>query len=280
MDTDTYTIVINCPDEKGLVHRITGALLTLGLNIEEQDEFVDAAAQHFFLRTAVVGASSIAHIEQETTRVLPDTAHLRVSQSEKKNIVIFASQEPHCLGDLLLRHDYGELKAHILAVISNHRSLEKLVGRFDIPFHYIPAAGRSRIEHEQDVQAVLGNYSFDYLVLAKYMRILSQEFVSGFKEKIINIHHSFLPAFIGAKPYHRAFERGVKIIGATAHFVTADLDEGPIISQDTAAVTHRYSVKDMIRTGRNIEKIVLADALRLVFDERVLVKDNKTIVFN
>ncbi|MFW5607605.1 MAG: formyltetrahydrofolate deformylase, partial [Campylobacter hyointestinalis] len=164
-------------------------------------------------------------------------------------------------------------------VVANHDTLKPLVEKFDIPFNLVSAENLSREEHENAVLEVLKKYKFDYMVLAKYMRILSPFFVSNFPKKIINIHHSFLPAFIGANPYKQAFERGVKIIGATAHFVTDDLDEGPIITQDVIRVNHEMTWKDMQRAGRNVEKVVLSNALDLVFDERVFVHENKTVIF-
>ena len=191
-----------------------------------------------------------------------------------------ATKEPHALGDILIRYCDKELDANILAVIANRDNLKSLVKRFNIPFIYINADGLSREEHEALILKELSKYkNIDYIVLAKYMRILTPNFVKKYEGKIINIHHSFLPAFIGANPYKQAYERGVKIIGATAHFVTNDLDEGPIIAQDVIPVNHRYSWKDMQQAGRDVEKIVLARALKLVLEDRVFITNNKTVVF-
>lgn len=190
-----------------------------------------------------------------------------------------ATKESHALGDILIRHADGELDARIECVLSNHDTLEALVRRFDIPFMCVPAEGMSREEHEEHVMKLINQFEFDFIVLAKYMRILTPGFVKAFEKKIINIHHSFLPAFIGANPYKQAHERGVKIIGATAHFVTDDLDEGPIIAQDVIPVNHRMEWRDMQRAGRDVEKVVLSRALSYVLNDRVFVHGNKTIVF-
>ncbi|HKI45909.1 MAG TPA: formyltetrahydrofolate deformylase, partial [Balneolales bacterium] len=189
------------------------------------------------------------------------------------------TKEPHCIGDLLLRHAYDDLPGHICAVISNYDILQPLVEKFDIPFHHISHVDRSREKHEQEILDVIENYNPEYLVLAKYMRILTSGFIDCFASRIINIHHSFLPAFMGAQPYRQAFERGVKIIGATAHFVTQDLDMGPIIAQDILPVDHTYSPEDMAQAGHDVEKIVLAKALKMVLEERVFLHNNRTVVF-
>ncbi|MCL4115948.1 UNVERIFIED_CONTAM: hypothetical protein GTU68_032766 [Idotea baltica] len=187
--------------------------------------------------------------------------------------------EPHCIGDLLVRNEFGTMNTEIVGVISNHEKLRSLVERFNLPFHFISHKNKERIEHENEIHEILEQYEPEYIVLAKYMRILTPSFVARYKHRLINIHHSFLPAFIGANPYRQAYERGVKIIGATAHFVTDNLDEGPIIAQDVKRVGHRFSAKDMSKAGKDVEKIVLANALSLVFNERVFIHGNKTIIF-
>ncbi|RRN76429.1 formyltetrahydrofolate deformylase, partial [Pseudoxanthomonas sp. SGD-10] len=189
------------------------------------------------------------------------------------------TKEYHCLSDILVRNHFKTLGATVEAVIGNYEVLGNICERFDVPFHYISHEGKEKTDYENEIKQQLSHYVFDYLVLAKYMRILSPDFVAAFPNRIINIHHSFLPAFIGANPYKRAFERGVKLIGATAHFVTNDLDEGPIIVQKTIPVNHNHSVTDMVRAGKEIEASVLAKALHLVVEDRVLVFNNKTIVF-
>ena len=179
-----------------------------------------------------------------------------------------------------MRHAHGELGADILAVVSNHTGLESLTTRFGVPFHHVPHADVSRHEHEAALERVLAPYAPDYLVLAKYMRVLTPDFVGRYAQRIINIHHSFLPAFVGSNPYRQAFERGVKIIGATAHFVTEQLDEGPIIAQAVVSIDHSYRLEEMTRAGRDVEKMVLAKALKLVFEERVFLNGSRTIVFD
>lgn len=273
-------LLIDAPDEKGLVHKITGVLYDHGLNVISNQEFVDADTDHFFMRTAFEGAENTSSIQDELVQKLPDAANIRLTPKGDRSVVVLATKEPHCLGDLLLRHKYGELSANIKAVVSNHQTLESLAEAFEIPFHYVDHEGKSRREHESQILDVLESYAPDYLVLAKYMRIFTSDFIEHFRDRILNIHHSFLPAFAGAKPYRQAFERGVKIIGATAHIVTEDLDEGPIIAQDIIPVNHNHTAKQMAQTGRDVEKVVLAKALNLVLEERVFIHNNRTIVFD
>ena len=189
------------------------------------------------------------------------------------------TKEAHCLGDILMKSYYGGLDVEIAAIIGNYDNLAELAEKFAIPYHTVSHVGLSREEHEQQVIACVQQYQPDYVILAKYMRILTPDFVAAFENKIINIHHSFLPAFIGAQPYKQAFERGVKIIGATAHYVTNNLDEGPIILQDVIHVDHKYSAEEMARSGKDVEKSVLSKALRLVLEERVFIYGNRTVVF-
>ena len=272
-------VLIDCLDQKGLVYKVSKIFYEYGLNIVSNQEFVDKENQHFFMRSVIEGEFDSKKLENELTAVIDGDAKIRVIEPKKKDIILMATKESHALGDILIRHQAGELNANILAVIANRDNLKDLVERFDIPFIYINADGLKREEHEELVLKELDKYSFDYIVLAKYMRILTPNFVSQHKGKIINIHHSFLPAFIGANPYKQAYERGVKIIGATAHFVTNDLDEGPIIAQDVIPVNHRFSWRDMQQAGRDVEKIVLSRALKMVLEDRVFVNDNKTVVF-
>ncbi len=271
--------MIDCEDAKGLVYHISKVFYDRGLNIENNREFVDSEKGRFFMRSVVTGEFDAKELHEALVSVVPEDAHVRVIEPRSKKIVLMATKESHCLGDILIRWAAGELEAEIEAVISNRDNLRELTRRFDIPFLYIPSDNLERKEHEKQILEVLDELSFDYIVLAKYMRILSSDFVHHFPERIINIHHSFLPAFIGANPYKQAHARGVKIIGATAHFVTTDLDEGPIISQDVIPVNHRFEWKDMQRAGKDVEKIVLARALSLVLNDRVFVHGNKTIVF-
>ena len=277
---DTHILRIGCADQKGLVHKVTGVLFRKGLNIENNDEFVDHENKRFFMRTEFSGKADSKRLMREVQSLLPKGATVALSKDRKKNIILFATKEPHCLGDLLLRHAYGELHANILAVISNHHELKHLAAQFHIPYFCVPHEGRSKEEHEAALRKTLGRYHPEYIVLAKYMRIFSEEFVARYENRILNIHHSFLPAFSGAHPYQQAAERGVKIIGATAHYVTAELDRGPIIAQGVVPVDHSHSVIDMAQAGRDVEKIVLARALKLVFEDRIFVSDNKTIIFD
>ncbi len=272
-------VLIDCNDAKGLVYKISKVFYDRGLNIENNREFVDKEAGKFFMRTVVTGDFEIAELENELKKIAPLDATLRVVEPKRKKIVILVTKEAHALGDILIRHESGELDADIEAVIGNHDTLAPLVRRFDIPFFHISAEGMSREAHEVEVMKIIDEQKFDYIVLAKYMRILTSTFVKAYPQQIINIHHSFLPAFIGANPYKQAHQRGVKIIGATAHYVTDDLDEGPIIAQDVIPVNHRLEWKDMQKAGRDVEKIVLSRALNFVLNDRIFVHGNKTIVF-
>lgn len=277
--TTHYVLLITCADQKGLIHKITGVLYHHGLNIVSNGEFVDQDRKLFFMRTEFSGTLHPEHIVNELKTVLPDGADIQLPKRQKKDVVIMVTKEFHCLGDLLSRHAFDDLDANVLAVISNHTTLKDYVQNFGIPYHYVSHTNKMREEHEAKIIKIIDKYSPDYIVLAKYMRIFTPAFVSNYKNQIINIHHSFLPAFTGANPYKQAFGRGVKIIGATAHFVNEDLDNGPIITQDIIPVDHTYSAEDMRRAGRDVEKVVLAKALKLVFEDRVFINGNKTIVF-
>lgn len=276
-----YILKIDCNDEKGLIYRISDIIFKHNLNIETNSEFVDHGNRRFFFRAEIFSdvELNISAFYGNLSAVLPNSAKISLNEKRKKNIVVLATKETHCLGDLLIKFNSGELDANILAVISNHDELRELVEKFNLPFHYISSDQISRQEHEKMVLEVMEKYEFDYAVLAKYMRILSPNFVEKYEHKIINIHHSFLPAFIGANPYKQAYERGVKIIGATAHFVSNDLDEGPIITQDVVRVNHEMSWQDMRRAGRNVERNVLSTALDLVFEDKIFIYDNKTVIF-
>ena len=272
-------LLVDCPDQRGLIHAITGVLLRRGANILTNDEFVEREAQRFFMRAAFEGGAADGLVE-ELRALLPQPCVVRLARARHHRIVVLATREHLCLGELLMRHAHGELGASIDAVLSNHDTLASLTQRFDIPFQHVTHHGRTREAHEAALLDVLARYDADYLVLAKYMRILSPLFIARYPQRIINIHHSFLPAFVGANPYRQAFERGVKIIGATAHFVTDVLDEGPIIAQAVVPVDHSYRAEEMAQAGRDVEKIVLAKALKLVFEDRVFLSGNRTIVFD
>lgn len=279
LPAETRILLVDCPDEIGLIARITGVLAQHGCNILSNRESVERGIQYFVMRTEFVGGPPTAVLLPALQAVLPGNAHIRFAQPNHRRIVILATKEPHCLGDLLLRQAAGELNADIDGVISNHDSLAKLTNKFDVPYFSIPHDGISRAEHEALLLTQLAALQPEYVVLAKYMRILSPEFVAQYAGRLINIHHSFLPAFIGASPYRQAYERGVKLIGATAHFVTSDLDMGPIIAQGVIPVNHTLSAQDMARAGRDVETTVLAKALKLVLAERVFVVGSRTIVF-
>lgn len=275
----SHILLINCPDERGIVYKVSSVIYKYKLNMISNGEFVEKNFNHFFMRTEFSGEFNREELMKDLEEVLPAGVDIKLRGNQKKNIVILATKEHHCLSDLLIRHAFNELNANILCVISNYTVLEELTHKFDIPFHCVPAVGLSREAHEAAVLALIERYNPEFLVLAKYMRILSGEFVSRFPDQIVNIHHSFLPAFVGANPYAQAYERGVKIIGATAHFVNNDLDQGPIIAQNVIPVDHTQSAKEMAQAGRDVEKNVLSKSLRLVFNDHVFVHQNKTIIF-
>jgi formyltetrahydrofolate deformylase len=265
----------------GLIHRITGVLEARRLNIEANQEFVDSVTRHFFFRaevTSVDGPINADALRDALAAVLPATARVRVARDERRPIVVCATREPHCLGELLLLDAIDELPGKIMGVVSNHDHLRRLVERFGVPFHAVPHDGLTRDTHEERIAAAIDAYAPASVVLARYMRILSPGFVERYAGRLINIHHSFLPAFAGAAPYRQAFARGVKLIGATAHFVTSDLDAGPIIAQDVTPVDHTFTPERMAQAGSDVEKLVLARAVRLVLEERVFVHDGRTVV--
>lgn len=275
-----YRVLIDADDEKGLVHKISGVFYNNNLNIISNSEFVDNDSNKFFMRSVVEGDIELKSLKKLIADVMPLNANINIIEPRNKNIVIMATKELHALGDILIRHESGELEANILAVISNYDDLGSFVEKFNIPYITVSHEGLSREEHEKKVLNELSKFNdIDYIVLAKYMRILTPEFVKAYENKIINIHHSFLPAFIGANPYKQAYERGVKIIGATSHFVNNNLDEGPIIAQEVIHVNHAYSWRDMQRSGKDVEKVVLSRALKLALEDRIFVYANKTVIF-
>jgi len=275
-----YRVLIDADDAKGLVYKISSVFYNNGLNMVSNSEFVDKESNKFFMRSIVDGDIDKSKLKQSLKDILPNNSIVKVITPQKKNIIIMATKELHALGDILIRHEAGELEANILAVVSNYDALESLVTKFDIPYISVSHEGLERSEHEGRIIECINSFEdVDYIVLAKYMRILTPEFVETFKDKIINIHHSFLPAFIGANPYKQAYDRGVKIIGATAHFVNNNLDEGPIIAQEVIHVNHAYSWRDMQRSGKDVEKVVLSRALKLALEDRIFVYANKTVIF-
>ncbi|HJS14833.1 MULTISPECIES: formyltetrahydrofolate deformylase [Rheinheimera] len=271
-------LLIECPDSKGLIAQITNICYKHQLNIIRNTEYVDPDSGQFFMRTQLEGIFNDKTLMLDLDRALPQGSSRQLVAAGRKKVVILVTKEAHCLGDILMKVYDGSLKLDIAAVVGNHPDLQSLAEKFDIPYHFVSHIDLSREQHEAALQQVIDPYQADYLVLAKFMRVLSPAFVAHYKERIINIHHSFLPAFIGANPYHQAHKRGVKIIGATAHFVTDDLDEGPIIKQLVTPVDHTYSAMDMVKAGRDVEKNVLSKALQLVLEDRVFVHGNKTVI--
>jgi formyltetrahydrofolate deformylase len=272
-------VVIQCKDGVGLVAAISSVLANAGYNIVSMREHVDREENKFFARIVVDEISDPQNIEMAITKVLPTDAIVKVNPLPEKKIVVLVTKEYHCLSDILTRNHFKTLGASVQCVIGNHPDLKSITERFSIPFHLVSHENKTREEFEAELMKQIDLNKPDYLILAKFMRVLSPEFIGSFKLKIINIHHSFLPAFTGANPYSQALKRGVKIIGATAHFVTNDLDEGPIITQKTISVNHSFILTDLIKAGRENETAALARAMQLVFEDRVFVYNNKTVVF-
>jgi len=273
-------LLIQCTDEVGLVARISNVLANHQLNIVMMREYVDEANNKFFVRVVCTGfPANQQHLEEDLIAQLPLKANIKINPANRKKIVLLVTKEHHCLADILVRNYFNTLNADVLAVIGNYDVLQEFTEKFDIPFHHVSHENKTKKDFEKEIANLLSTYEADFIILAKFMRILSPDFVGRFEEKLINIHHSFLPAFIGANPYRQAQERGVKIIGATAHFVTNDLDEGPIIVQRTKSIHHGYDLTEMVTAGKEIEKAVLSHALKLLTEDRVMLNGNKTIVF-
>ena len=272
-------LLTDCPDAQGLIAKITYICYKHQLTIIKNDEFVDHTEGRFFMRTELEGRFNDETLLGDLDDTLPQGAKRRLVPAGKKRVVIMVTKEAHCLGDILMKCYEGALNLDVVAVIGNYDVLADLTSKFNIPFHHVSHEGLSREEHEAKMRTIIDEYAPEYVVLAKYMRVLTPSFVAAYPYRIINIHHSFLPAFIGARPYQQAFDRGVKIIGATAHFVTNDLDEGPIIEQGVIRVDHNFSAEDMAKAGRDGERSVLNQALTAVSEERVFVYGNRTVVF-
>lgn len=282
---NTATLLITCPDAKGIVAAIADFLHHNNANILHADQHQDAENNLFLMRVEwdLAGFSLDEASFNQAFAVIANKFsmqwQLKLSQ-HKARVAIMVSQYDHCLADLLHRHKSGELACEIPLVISNHRDTEKLVQFYGMDFHYIPVTKENKAEAEAAQFKLFDEYNIDLIVLARYMQILSPDFVSRYPQRIINIHHSFLPAFIGARPYHRAFERGVKLIGATGHYVTEVLDEGPIIEQGIERISHRDQVEDLIQKGRDLERVVLSKAVRWHIENRILLYANKTVIFD
>lgn len=283
MTSPTATLLISCPDQKGLVAKIANFIYSNGGNIIHADQHTDFSAELFLTRIEwqLEGFNLPREIIGPAFNAIaqPLQAQWQLHFSDTiPRIAIWVSKQDHCLFDLIWRQRAGELHAEIPLILSNHEDLRAIASQFNIDYHHIPITKDTKATQEAKQLELLQHYQIDLVILAKYMQVLSSKFIAQFPT-VINIHHSFLPAFAGANPYHRAYERGVKIIGATAHYATADLDEGPIIEQDVVRVSHRDSVDDLIRKGKDLERVVLARAVRFHLQNRVLVYGNRTVVF-
>ncbi len=278
------TLLISCPDCKGIVAAVTDFISRHNGNILHLDQHVDAQENVFFMRVEW----DLANFQIEREDIITRFGEIATSfdmtwqlhfSDQIPRMAIFVSKESHCLYDILYRQQSGEWKVEIPVIISNHPDMGDLAAKFGIPYRVVPVSKDTKLQAEQAQLALLQAIQADFVVLARYMQIISENFVSHYPNRIINIHHSFLPAFAGAKPYHRAHGRGVKIIGASSHYVTAELDAGPIIEQDIMRVNHRDSVEDLVRKGKDVEKLVLSRAIRYHLNHQVLVYNNKTVIF-
>ena len=272
-----YILLLNCLDRPGIVHDITGALLDLNANILDADQHSTSDHQgRFFIRIEFVldDASGVTNMASQLAIVLSAEVQV-VSLNQPLHCSVLVSKDDHCLQELLYQWTSGALNIVIDSIISNHDHYQSLADWYGIPFHYVPSDSK----HESETQMLSLTSTTDMLIMARYMQILSAEFLRKYNRSVVNIHHSFLPSFTGAKPYHQAFDRGVKLIGATAHYATAALDEGPIIVQKVAPVSHRDRVDDLKRIGQQLEKQCLVDAIACIAEHRVIVHENKTIVF-
>jgi formyltetrahydrofolate deformylase len=282
---NTATLLITCPDTKGIVAAIADFLYQHNANILHADQHQDAENSLFLMRVEwdlkdfSLDEASFAKAFESIAKTYKMTWELKLSKDTPR-MAIMVSQYDHCLADLLHRYKNNELQCDIPLIISNHLNTQKLAEFYGIPFFHIPVEKDKKKEAEEKQFALFDQYQVDFIVLARYMQILSEDFVKRYPQRVINIHHSFLPAFIGARPYHRAFERGVKLIGATSHYVTEVLDEGPIIEQDIDRISHRDQVEDLIQKGRDLERIVLSKAVRWHIENRILIYANKTVIFD
>ena len=279
---DTYILILSCPDRPGIVHAVSGFLAERGGNIEEAQQFNDHGTGLFFMRVQFSCPAGDAAQLREQLGALAEPFAMRWQLHERSKpmrAVLFVSREGHCLNDLLFRWKSGLLPLDIRAIVSNHRDFYQLAASYNVPFHHIPVTKDSKAQAEQRQLEIIDTESADLVVLARYMQVLSDGMCQRLAGRAINIHHSFLPSFKGAKPYYQAHDRGVKLIGATAHYVTADLDEGPIIEQDVARVDHSATVEDLTAVGRDTESQVLARAVKWHSEHRVLLNGQRTVVF-
>ncbi|UZE94884.1 formyltetrahydrofolate deformylase [Alkalimarinus alittae] len=281
----TYRLVISCPDRTGIVAKVSNFLATYNGWITEASHHADQKTGWFFMRNEIKASSMSFDLESFRIAFEPIAKEYSMTWSVtdsdiKKRVVLMASKESHCLADILHRWHSNELDAEIVAVISNHNDLRRMVEWHEIPYHYVPVDKDNKSAAFAQVSELVEQYQTDAIVLARYMQILPPDLCEVYAGRVINIHHSFLPSFAGAKPYHKAYDRGVKLIGATCHYVTQDLDEGPIIDQDVIRVSHRDSTEDMVRLGKDVERTVLSRGLRCHLEDRVIICENKTVVFN
>ena len=283
-DSSRATLLVSCRDRTGLIAALSEFVFRNGGNIIDADQHAEHETGLFFMRL-VWDVDAFLLDRGQTARELAELAspfalsYELTYSDHRPRVAVFASKAPHCLYDLLLSHQLGELHGDLCMVVSNHPDVGPVAGHFGVPFHHVPVDPKNKEAAETTHQKLLVAAGIDLIVLARYMQILSPEFVSAWPARVINIHHSFLPAFVGARPYHQAKIRGVKVIGATAHYVTSDLDQGPIIDQDVCRVSHRDEVDDLSQKGRELERQVLTRAVRAHLDRRVLVSGNRTIVF-
>lgn len=282
---NTAILLVSCPDQKGLVASIADFLYSRNANILHADQHQDAEMGLFLMRVEWDLAGFDIDVADFGAHFAPIAERFGMQwrlalSTQRPKMAIFVSKYDHCLVDLLYRHQSGELACDIPVIISNHEDNRKLADFYGIPFHCIQVTKDNKTEAERQQWALLDEHGVDFIVLARYMQVLSAEFTARYPQRIINIHHSFLPAFLGAKPYHRAFERGVKLIGATSHYVTEILDDGPIIEQDVTRISHRDALEDLIQKGRDLEKVVLSRAVRWHVENRILLYANKTVIFD
>lgn len=278
-------LLIHCPDQRGLIATVTQFILANNGNILHLEQHVDAQVGVFFMRLEWDLRNFWIPQERIAEKFAPVAAQLGLEwvlhfSDERLRMGIMVSQFPHCLHELLAKHQAGEWDVDIPLVISNHDTLRPVVEKFGIPFYHLPVSAETKESAESRQLELLHQHNVDFIVLARYMQIVSPRFIEQYRHKIINIHHSFLPAFAGARPYHAAYQRGVKLLGATSHYVTAELDAGPIIEQDVVRITHKESVQELIRLGRDLEKVVLARAIWHHIRHKILVYNNKTVVFS
>ncbi len=275
-----------CSDQKGIIAAVTNFIHQKGGNITYIDQYVDRPNEAFFMRIEcdfIDDSFNLSKFQKNFNDNIGNRFSLNCNfylKSDKPKMAVFVSKYDHCLYDILAKQQSGELAAEIPFILSNHPDLEIIAKRFEVPFHYIPFSKETKSDAENMQLELLKKYKVDFIVLARYMQIISSKLIDEYNQKIINIHHSFLPAFPGAKPYHSAYSRGVKIIGATSHYVTEELDAGPIIEQDITRVSHLNSIADFIEKGRDLERIVLLRALKLHVNRKVMVYGNKTVIFS